>query len=86
MKKQTTQWPKEKVKNDKQRSTIHTYKTKDRVTRTQLKSGGELRCSGRINSSCSTSYTCRVNLATNPVNSHELGKDREVFMTSGTYP
>jgi ribonuclease HI len=27
---QTTQWPKEKVQIDKQRSTKHTYKTKDR--------------------------------------------------------
>jgi hypothetical protein len=52
---QTTQWPKEKVKKDKQRSTKHTYKTKDRVTRTPLKIGGDLRCSGRVKSSCSTS-------------------------------
>jgi len=29
-------------------STKHTYKTKDRVTRTPLKIGSELRCSGRI--------------------------------------
>jgi hypothetical protein len=29
---QTTQWPKEKVQKDKQRSTKHAYKTKDRVT------------------------------------------------------
>ena len=28
---QTTQWAKEKVQKDKQRSTKHTYKTKDRV-------------------------------------------------------
>ena len=34
---QTTQWPKEKVQKDKQWSTKHTYKTKDRVTRTLLK-------------------------------------------------
>ena len=54
---QTRQWPKEKVQKDKQRSTKHTYKTKDRVTRTTLKTGGELRCSGRVNSSCSTSDT-----------------------------
>ena len=26
---QTTQWPKEKAQKDKQRSTKHTYKTKD---------------------------------------------------------
>ena len=29
---------------DKQRSTKHTNKTKDRVTQTPLKTGGELRC------------------------------------------
>ena len=45
---QTTQWPKEKLQKDKQRSTKHTYKTEDRVTRTPLKTGGELRCSGRV--------------------------------------
>ena len=33
---QTTQWPKEKVQKDKQRSTKHTYKTKDRVTLVKL--------------------------------------------------
>jgi hypothetical protein len=42
-------------KKDKQRSTKHTYKTKDWVTRTPLKPVGELRCSGRVRSSCSTS-------------------------------
>jgi hypothetical protein len=35
----TTQWPKETVQKDKQRSTKHTYKAKDRVTRTPLKPG-----------------------------------------------
>ena len=40
-----------------QRSTKHTHKTKDRVTRTSLKTGGEFRCSGRVSSSCSTSAT-----------------------------
>ena len=34
---QTTHWPKEKVQKNKQRSTKHTYKTKDRVTGTPLK-------------------------------------------------
>jgi hypothetical protein len=38
--------PKEKVQKDKQRSTKHAYKTKDRVKRTSLKTGGELRCAG----------------------------------------
>jgi hypothetical protein len=33
----TTQWPKKKGQNDKPRSTKHTHKTKDRVTRTSLK-------------------------------------------------
>jgi hypothetical protein len=83
----TTQWPKEKVQKDKQRSTKHTYKTKERVTRTLLKTGGgERRCSRRVGSSCSTSGTCRVHLVTNPVISREWGKNREVFTTSGTYP
>ena len=59
---QTTQ-----VQKDKQRSAKHTYKTKDRVTRTPLKSGVELGCSGRVSSSCSTSDTRRVNLVTNLV-------------------
>ena len=68
---QTKQWPKEKVQKDQQRSTKHTYKTKDRVTRTPLKTGGELMCSGRVSRSCSTSDTRRVNLDTTPVISHE---------------
>jgi hypothetical protein len=75
-----------KRKSTKGQTTIykHTYKTKDRVTRTPLKTGGELRCSGRASSACSTSGTRRVNLVTNSVISREWGKDREVF-TSGTY-
>jgi hypothetical protein len=36
-KEQTTQWQKEKVQKDKQRSTKQTHKTKDLVTRTPLK-------------------------------------------------
>jgi len=44
-------------KKDKQRSTRHTHKTEDRVTRTPLKIRGELRCSGRVGSSCSISGT-----------------------------
>jgi hypothetical protein len=81
---QTTQWPKVKVQKDKQRSTKHTYKTKNRVTRTPLKNGGELSCPERISCYCSTSGTRRVNLAINPVLSHEWGKDRELCTTSGT--
>jgi hypothetical protein len=70
---------------DKQRSIKHTYKTKDRGTRTPLKSGGELRCSRRVSISCCTIGTSRVNLVINQVISHELGKDQEMF-TSGTFP
>ena len=51
---QTTQWSK---KTDKQRSTKHTQKTEDRGTRTLLKTGDELRCSGRVISPYSTSDT-----------------------------
>jgi hypothetical protein len=83
---QTTQWPTEKVQKSEQRFTKHTHKTKDRVTRTPPKTGGELRCSGRVSSSCSTSGTRRVNLVTNPLISHEWGKHEKVFTTSGTYP
>jgi hypothetical protein len=60
---QTTQWPKEKVQKDKQRFTKQTHKTKDRVTRTPLKTGGKLRCSGMVSSSCSTSGTRHANLS-----------------------
>jgi len=67
IKEQTTQWPKQKVQSDKQRSTKHTYKTKVRVTRTPLKTGDELGWFGRASRSCSTSDTRRVNLVTNPV-------------------
>ena len=51
---------KRRTNNDQQSTT---QKTKDRVTRTPLKTGGELRCSGRVGSSCSTSYNRRATLA-----------------------
>ena len=41
---------------EKQRSTKHTHKTKDR---TPLKTGGELNCSRTVSSSCSTSDTLK---------------------------
>jgi hypothetical protein len=41
----------------------------------------ELRCCGMVKSS----GTRRVTLFTDPVISHEYGKDRKVFTTSGTY-
>jgi hypothetical protein len=58
---QTTQWPKEKGQKDKQRSTKYTHKTKEHATLTSLKIWGELRFTGRVGSSCSTSDTRRVN-------------------------
>ena len=39
IKEQATQWPKEKVQKDKQRSTKQTHKNKDRLTRTPQKPG-----------------------------------------------
>ena len=53
----------------KQRSIKHTYKTKDRVTRTPLKTGSELRCSGRVSSSCFTS-----NFSTSTITDHEKSR------------
>ena len=70
----------------KQSSTKYTHNTNDRVTRTPLKTGIEVVCSGRVSSSCFTSDTRHVNLVTKPVISHEWGKDRKVLTTSGTYP
>ena len=48
-----------------------TQQTKDQATRMPLKTSGELRCSEKINSSCSACGTRRVTLVTNPVINHE---------------
>ena len=58
----------------------HTHKTKDRVTQTQLKTGGELRCTGKVSSSCSTSDTRHVTLVTNPVYQARTA-DRQIVRT-----
>ena len=68
---QKTQWLKEKVQKDKQRSRKQIYKTKDQVRRSQHKTGGKLRCSGRVSSSCATSGTRHVNLVANQLISRE---------------
>jgi hypothetical protein len=78
--------PKEKVQKDKQRYTKHTHKHKDWVTRTTLKTGGKLRFSGQVSSTCSTRGTHRVNIVIDTVISHGWGIGGEVFTTSGTYP
>ena len=62
-----------------------TQKTKDRATRTSLKTGGELMCSERVGSSCSTYATRRVTLVTNPVTSHGRRKSRILIATNGTH-
>ena len=49
---QTTQWPKDNVQKDKQRTTKNKYKTKDQVTRTPLKTGGELRKGKSLDRTC----------------------------------
>jgi hypothetical protein len=70
-----------KRKSTKGQTTIYkTYnKTKDRVTRTPLISGGEPMCSGRVSSSCSTSGTRRLNLVRYPVISHESEKVSKII-------
>jgi hypothetical protein len=59
-----------------------TQKTKYWPIQTPLKTRGELKCSGMVGSSSSTSGTRHVTLGTNPTISHEWGKDREVLTTS----
>ena len=57
-KRQTTQWPKDRQHNGQKKKDKRTnrdlqnitYKTKDRVTRTSLKTGDELECSGMVGS------------------------------------
>ena len=71
---------KKKVQKDEQRFTKHTYNTKDQVTITPLKAEGELKWSGSVSSSCSTSENRRVNLVTNPVISYERGINRETLL------
>jgi len=60
-----------KVQRDQKRSTKHTHKTKNQDTRTPLNTGGELRCSRRVSSSCYTSGNRHINRVTNPVIRHE---------------
>jgi hypothetical protein len=57
-----------------------THKTKDRVTRTSIKTGGELRCSERVDSSCATSGIRRVTLT-----SGDLGHNPKYISVSTTY-
>ena len=80
---------KSKKRKYKKRQTI-SYKTKYRKLKIEqhepTKTGDELRCFGRVISSCSICDAHCVTLVTNPVINHEWGKDRIVITTSGTYP
>jgi len=69
------QWPKWKKWREKNNDLQNTkQKIKDRGPWTSLKIMGEIRCSIRVSSSCSTCGTHRVTFVTNPVTSHEWGK------------
>jgi len=50
-----------------------------------LKTGGKPMCFGRVCSSCSTCGIRSVTPVTNPLISHERGKDRFITATNGTY-
>ena len=63
-----------RTNNDLQNTT---KKTQDRSTRTPLTTGCDLKCSGRVSISSSTSVIRRVTLATNPVINHEWRKDQQ---------
>ena len=77
---------KRKVWKDKQLSTKHyAIRLQTVPTGAPLKTGFELVCSGRVNSSCSTSDTCHVTLIANAVISREWGKDWIVVTTNRTY-
>jgi hypothetical protein len=60
----------QKKKYKRTNNDLQNIHIKDRETRT-LKTWGELGCSGKVSSSCSTSDSRRVNLVTNPVISYE---------------
>ena len=75
-------------KKDKKLSTKHTHKTKDRVTRTSLQTGSELRYSVlRVSSSCSTSDTRRVNrvVVTFTIGTSHSGLLRSILTQKHTY-
>ena len=61
-----------KRKRTKEQTTIYKilHRKRDRGTQTTLTTDGELRCYGRVGSSCSTIDT-RDTLVTNPVIGHE---------------
>ena len=66
--------------------TMISQKTKDRATRTSLRTGVKLILYGLVSNSCPTCNTHRVTLVRNPVIIHERIKDRVVNTTNGIYP
>jgi hypothetical protein len=74
------QWPKEKGQNDKEWSTTYYTKTRWRNINA-LKTENERMCSGRVNSSCSTSGTRRSTLGKISV----LKEEKDKTTTCGTY-
>jgi hypothetical protein len=75
---QTLQLPKGKGQKDKQRSTKHTHKTKDWVTRTPLKPGGELGCS------CHDEYnSCNKTMFAFLKDKHPTCQDSEAWLSWG---
>ena len=63
----TVNWRTHKKKDKRTNNDLQTFtqKTKDRVTRTSLKTGSELWCCGRVSRSCPTCGISRVSLVTN---------------------
>ena len=61
---QTTYWPQKKDKRTNNDLQSIAHRIKDRVTRTKLEIAGELRCYGRVASSCSSSGIRRKTLVT----------------------
>jgi len=71
----------QKDNNDLQNTT---QKSKDRATQITLRTGGELRCSGRVNISSSTCDTRSVSVVINLVISRKIRKVR-IMITNGSY-
>ena len=66
----------------KQQSTKHHTENKRSSNKNPIKTGGVLMRSERSSCSCTACDTRRVTLVTNPVISHEGGKDRIVITTN----
>ena len=64
----------------------NTLKTKDRATRTPLKTGVDLRCFGRGSSSCSTCGTRRVTIFTNSCPSRSAARHVALICVISHFP